>query len=203
MPITSVVLVLPMCYTKKIDFLKFTSFSGVLAILQVIIIMFWEFASGDNHRVKIKIIFDLFLVIPVIWTVITYPILLFCGKEAISNIIKDIWPRQDSSKREMILCVVIASLWFIFSVVLAVSFPNMGPVIKILASFGAIVIFVFPGICLLQTTLAKEDESKRVVNVLMAMVYIIVGAFMLGVVIAQGSHGINHQPLCVPNVSII
>ena len=44
-------------------------------------------------------------------TYTTYPILLFCGREAASDIIKDVFISEDSERKEKIRRVVIATVW--------------------------------------------------------------------------------------------
>ena len=44
-------------------------------------------------------------------TYTTYPILLFCGREAASDIIKDVFISEDSERKEKIRRVIIATVW--------------------------------------------------------------------------------------------
>ena len=44
-------------------------------------------------------------------TYTTYPILLFCGREATSTIVKDIFIAEDSERKEKIRRVIIATIW--------------------------------------------------------------------------------------------
>ena len=86
-------------------------------------------------------------------TYTTYPILLFCGREAISTIIKDTMIREDSERKEKIRRVIIATVWFVATLIFAIEIPDIGIVINLLGSLAAVFIFVFPGVCLWQTTL--------------------------------------------------
>ena len=237
-PVTSVLIILPLCYTKKIDFLKYVSMLGVLTIVYVVMLIVVQYALGDysNQQGRIKTApedwLDVMTVVPVICfgyqchvsvipiyscmkhrnikhftiassaailaccltytgaatfgyltfgsnvaddillnysakqpavmialiamaakTYTTYPILLFCGREAISTIIKDTMIREDSERKEKIRRVIIATVWFVATLIFAIEVPDIGIVINLLGSLAAVFIFVFPGVCLWQTTL--------------------------------------------------
>lgn len=47
MTISSLLFILPMCYTKKIDFLKVPSTLGVVAILYIVGLITVEYFSGN------------------------------------------------------------------------------------------------------------------------------------------------------------
>ena len=70
MPASSLLLILPMCYSKNIDFLKYISAFGVFIILYVVALIFVEYAEGDHVAGPIKTKpdtwLDMFMVIPVI-----------------------------------------------------------------------------------------------------------------------------------------
>jgi len=146
------------------------------------------------------------LIMMALKTFTTYPILLFCGREGISSIVKDLFIREDSARKEMIRRVVIASVWFVLTVVLAIAIPNIGAVIKILGSLAAVFIFIFPGVCLLQTSLAGDPQlfyTKTKLKVFSAAAFLVIGTFIFGVVLAQGlifnmSSSNTYSPLCVP-----
>ncbi|XP_023348632.1 putative sodium-coupled neutral amino acid transporter 7 isoform X2 [Eurytemora carolleeae] len=263
MPVTSVLLILPLCFTSKIDFLKYASVMGVFTILYIVIIIISQYFSGNYKPGEIKTkpdnILDIFNVIPVIcfgyqchvsvipiyscmkhrnlkhftiasstaitacvfvytgaatfgyltfgsnvsndilenysasnpWVLIalismalktytTYPILLFCGREAISTIIKDLFVTEETRTKEKFRRYIIAIVWFALSVVL--------------------------GICLLQSTLMLDPglvklEAKLKIG--LATVFLILGSFLFGVVLTQGverdmtSSG-SKSLLCVP-----
>ena len=60
--------------------------------------------------------------------------------------------------------VVIATIWFVASLVMAIEVPNIGAVINMLGSLAAVFIFVFPGLCLLQTTLIRYPGLKTITS---------------------------------------
>jgi len=272
MPASSLLLILPMCYSKTIDFLKYASAFGVFIIIYVVALIFVEYAVGEHVPGHIKTQpdgwLDVFSVVPVICfgyqchvsvipiyscmkhrnmkhfsvasssaiaicvftytgaatfgyltfgslisediisnynankpsvmlalvamslkTYTTYPILLFCGREGLSTIIKDLFISNDTPGKEKFRRCLIATVWFVATVLLAIEIPNIGAVIHILGSFAAIFIFVFPGVCLLQTTLMRDNtlstyKSKGKVG--LAIIFIVLGFFLFGVVFTQG-----------------
>jgi len=287
MPASSLLLILPMCYTKKIDFLKYASAFGVFIILYVVAVIFVEYATGDHVPGPIKTKpgnwVDVFAVIPVICfgyqchvsvipiyscmkhrtikhfsvastsaiaicvftytgaatfgyltfgsfvaediltnydakkpsvmialiamglkTYTTYPILLFCGREGLSTLIKDFFYNDDTPSKEKIRRCSIATIWFVATILLAIEIPNIGAVINILGSFAAIFIFVFPGICLLQTSITRDPSlvtKKARFKVFLAFVFIVIGFFLFAVVLTQGiladlSPASEVAPLC-------
>ena len=50
-PITSVFLILPLCFTKRIDFLKYVSMLGVFTIVYVVMLIVVEYISGHCNTV--------------------------------------------------------------------------------------------------------------------------------------------------------
>jgi len=71
--LSSFVFILPLCYPKRIDFLKYASAAGVLAIVYVDVLQVWKYYSGEykGDRGKIKHgpdrWTDVFLVAPTIF----------------------------------------------------------------------------------------------------------------------------------------
>lgn len=242
-PITSVFLILPLCFTKKIDFLKYVSMLGVLTIVYVVMLIVGEYITGhcSSHPGPIKTRpddwLDVMTVVPVICfgyqchvsvipiyscmkhrnikhftiasstailvccltytgaatfgyltfggnvaedillnysatqptvmvaliamaakTYTTYPILLFCGREALSTIIKDCFITEDTERKELVRRYIIAILWFIATLIFAIEVPDIGIVINLLGSLAAVFIFIFPGVCLWQTTLSQVGK---------------------------------------------
>jgi len=284
-PASSCVLILPLCFTKKIDFLKYVSVFGVLTMVYVVGLILLEYFYGGHTPGRVKTApdswLDVFTVIPVICfgyqchvsvipiyscmrhrnvrhfslasgaaiavccftytgaatfgyltfgskvspdillnysasrpsvmvaliamalkTYTTYPILLFCGREGASSLVTSITGRPDTLVRR----VVIATIWFVASLVMAIEIPNIGAVINMLGSLAAVFIFVFPGLCLLQTTLTSYPGLTTItarLRFLLASLFLVLGAFLFGCVLTQGvifnitggEKGI--KPLCV------
>jgi len=293
-PITSVFLILPLCFTKRIDFLKYVSMLGVFTIVYVVMLIVVEYISGHCNTVPGPIKtrpddwLDVMTVVPAICfgyqchvsvipiyscmkhrnikhfslassaailvccltytgaatfgyltfggnvaddillnysatqptvmialiamaakTYTTYPILLFCGREALSTIIKDMLISEDTERKEVVRRYVIASLWFVATLVFAIEVPDIGIVINLLGSLAAVFIFIFPGVCLWQTTLSQNPElatTKSRSLLLFAGFFLVLGAFLFGCVLTQAvMSNINGStkaaPLCVPDKS--
>ena len=138
----------------------------------------------------------------------TYPILLFCGREAFKSLLQDVGYGLDQ-RHDIYIRGTIATVWFVLSLILAVLIPNIGEVIKILGSLAAIFIFVIPGFGLF-TYVNRSDPStyllKSKMFLLSSILFMTLGAFFFGVVITQAirynmaSHGSDEPPLCVHNV---
>ncbi|XP_054277229.1 sodium-coupled neutral amino acid transporter 7-like [Macrosteles quadrilineatus] len=267
---SSAIFILPLCYSRKIDFLKYASSLGVLAVLYVVGLVVVQHYTGDFIPGPIKTSpthwTDVFYVVPVICfgyqchvsvvpiyscmrdrrtssftivvvttlvicglaysltgtygyltfgshvssdilqdygaekvavlvgivaiavkTVTTYPILLFCGREAVTNVWCGIIHDWDPCK-EKLRRIVISSVWLIATILLAVVAPGIGIVIDALGSLAAVFIFIFPGLCLLQTCLKRDPclmATRMQWYVTIAVVFVAVGTFVLGVVLVQ------------------
>ncbi|XP_067944842.1 sodium-coupled neutral amino acid transporter 7-like [Watersipora subatra] len=70
--VTSFLFILPLCFSKKIDFLKYASYAGVVAVLYVIIMIIVRFADPLHKRAEIVISYgptsflEIFTVIPTV-----------------------------------------------------------------------------------------------------------------------------------------
>ncbi|KAG8251761.1 hypothetical protein J6590_072603 [Homalodisca vitripennis] len=270
---SALVFILPMCYSRTIDFLKYASSLGVLAVVYVVGLVVAQHYTGDFVPGPIKTSpdhwTDVFYVVPVICfgyqchvsvvpiyscmddrrmgsftvvivatlalcssaytltgtygyltfgsdvssdiledysgasmavlvgivaiavkTVTTYPILLFCGREALTSVwcqfVGDFEPSYPPTER--LRRVVISTLWFATTIVLAVISPGIGIVIDALGSLAAVFIFILPGLCLLQTCLQRDpclmvNRMRWYVGI--AVMFAAVGAFIMGVVLVQ------------------
>jgi sodium-coupled neutral amino acid transporter 7/8 len=288
MPATSILFILPLCYSKTIDFLQYVSMAGVLTILYVVLLIVAEYLHGGHDPGPIKTRpeawTDVFAVIPVICfgyqchvsvipiyscmkhrtikhfslatsiailicvlvytgaatfgyltfgskvsgdilsdysatkpsvmvaliamaakTYTTYPILLFCGREGLDSLYRDlVLGGEDTPGRERLRRMVIATAWFVLSIVLAIEIPDIGAVINMLGSLAAVFIFVFPGVCLLQTALAGDPGLATAgarLRVSGAFAFLLLGAFLFGVVLTQAlatdlSGADQAAPLC-------
>lgn len=275
---SSIILILPLCYSRRIDFLKYVSYLGVSAIVYVVALVVYEKYFGNFVPGPIKTKpdewTDVFFVVPVICfayqchvsvipiyacleernlrnfsvcvvtavgvcvltyslagvfgyltfggsvesdvlesysgssmlvlagitsvavkTFTTYPILLFCGREAVSNLYVLFAGEPDVALTEKRRRYTIATVWFALTLVLSVVSPNIGVVIDILGSLAAIFIFVFPGICWMQSTLHKDPLiilNKDKFCVLGAVLFILLGTFLFGVVFVQAIQRFRH-----------
>ncbi|KAJ9578145.1 hypothetical protein L9F63_024993, partial [Diploptera punctata] len=272
--VSSCVFILPMCYSKRIDFLKYASSLGVCAVVYVALLIVYEKYMGSFVPGPIKTgpthWTDIFLVVPVIFisqchvsvipiyaclrertlnnftlcssvaiavcvtmytltgvfgyltfgslvtsdilesysgsnvlvligivaiaikTYTTYPILLFCGREAVNNLWVNLSHCGDSdvALTERRRRITIATVWFVLTLVLALVSPDIGSVIDMLGSLAAIFIFVFPGLCLLQSTLHRDpliilNKDKFIITA--AVLFVLLGSFIFGVVFVQAA----------------
>jgi len=148
-------------------------------------------------------------------TYTTYPILLFCGREAISNLWLEISLRRgttivDTPVFEKCRRSWIASVWFFSTIVFAVFLPNIGVVIKLLGSLAAVFVFIFPGMCLFRVAIQEDNllsyqrSSPRYIFLFtISSLFLILGAFLFGCVISQAitfdfvGPSSTELPLCV------
>ena len=279
--------ILPLCFSKKTDFLKYPSLFGVIAILYLTVLIIYAWAFGNYPSPSISEIklepekwTDIFSVIPAlcygyqchvsaipiyscmrhrnlkhfarvstaaiaicavansvsaccgyltfgskvnpdilldydanrpevmfgviamaIKTVFTYPILIFCGREALLSAIKDVKMslgyQVDSDSQNIVQRIVIVILWFGLSLICAIFIPDIGKVIKFLGCLAAFFIFFFPASSLMANTF-KSDPSligrKGQFLVLLGSVFIVVGAFILGCVLTKDFQQIISTP---------
>ena len=79
---------------------------------------------------------------------------------------------------------------FVASLIFAIEIPNIGVVINLLGCLAAVFIFIFPGVCLWQTTLTQDPSLvalKSKALLLFAGFFLTIGAFLFGVVLTQVS----------------
>ncbi|XP_046831582.1 putative sodium-coupled neutral amino acid transporter 7 [Vespa crabro] len=111
-----------------------------------------------------------------------YPIVLYCGRDAIISLFGT-YVDENVKMRNFITFV-----WFIASLVIAILVPDISPVINLLGALSATFIFILPGICLLQSTLIKDPElylNKDRLLILLAITITAMGAFVCGIVSIQ------------------
>ncbi|CAL7948843.1 unnamed protein product [Xylocopa violacea] len=128
----------------------------------------------------------------------TYPIVLYCGRDALLSILRmDI---NVTFKFRAFITVI----WYILSLVIAILVPDISPVINLLGSLSAAFIFIFPGICLFQSTLLKDSElhlNKDRLLIFFAVLIIALGAFVTGVVLVEAIQDLNITPKKSPLVN--
>lgn len=91
-------------------------------------------------------------------TISTYPILLFCGREAFYTVVVDVCDivrgrdqnAATTDETSLKWRLMIGLPWFFVSLILAIQIPNIGEVIGFLGSLASVFIFIFPGMCLFQ-----------------------------------------------------
>ncbi|XP_072757109.1 sodium-coupled neutral amino acid transporter 7 [Anoplolepis gracilipes] len=111
----------------------------------------------------------------------TYPIVLYCGRDALLGIFNINLDRID-------VRVIVTLIWFISSLVIAILVPDISPVINLLGALSAMFIFVLPGICLLQKVLFRDSElylNKNRLLIVFAIFLTALGAFVCSVVFLE------------------
>ncbi|KAK2151863.1 hypothetical protein LSH36_348g02011 [Paralvinella palmiformis] len=122
----------------------------------------------------------------------TYPILMFVGRSALDNIYVYVFKLspEDIAQKENSRRIVMTILWFGVSLLLAVIVPNIGVVIALLGGLAAVFVFIFPGHCLLKLVIRgyitrEEAPFKYYSFLIFSILFIILGAFIFGVITTQ------------------
>jgi len=127
----------------------------------------------------------------------TYPIILYCGRDALLSIFNVSFDRIG-------IRVIITLIWFILSLVIAILVPDISPIINLLGSLSAMFIFILPGICLLQNVLLRDPElylNKGRMLVVFAIFLTALGAFVCGVVFMETLQDLQKTPTKPPLVT--
>lgn len=118
----------------------------------------------------------------------TYPIVLYCGRDAMLNLIgRDV-------DCHFLIRFSITIVWFALTLAIAILVPNISPVINMMGSLSAAFIFLFPGICLLQSTLQKDPQlylNKDRFLIVFAVLITAFGAFVCGVIFVEALQDLN------------
>ncbi|XP_021003716.1 sodium-coupled neutral amino acid transporter 7 isoform X1 [Parasteatoda tepidariorum] len=126
----------------------------------------------------------------VIKMITTYPQLVLCGRGALdglyaefANLTTDQFIKGEFKRR-----IVVTSLWFCTTVLLAVLAPNIGVVIELLGCLASVNIFIFPGLCLIALCFRSDEyleNWKSQAKVAVACAMIAFGTFVFGVVFTK------------------
>ena len=122
----------------------------------------------------------------------TYPIVLYCGRDAFMGLFG--WDIDIHVTKRIILTII----WFVLSLVIAILIPDISPVINLMGSLSAAFIFLFPGICLLQSTLQKDPRlffNKNRFLLFIAISMITLGAFVCGIIFVEAIQNFSKVPL--------
>lgn len=120
----------------------------------------------------------------------TYPIVLYCGRDALLGIFQIDLDRIG-------VRMIVTLFWFISSLVIAILVPDISPVINLLGSLSATFIFVLPGVCLLQNVLLKDPAlylNKHRLMIFFAIFLTALGAFACGVVFVEALEDLRKAP---------
>ncbi|XP_043264333.1 putative sodium-coupled neutral amino acid transporter 7 [Colletes gigas] len=118
----------------------------------------------------------------------TYPIVLYCGRDALMSLVRT---RFNVSDR---FGVSITLFWYVLSLAIATLVPDISPVINLLGVLSAAFIFIFPGICLFKNILLKDSElhlNKDRLLIIFAIIIIALGFFVSGVVFVEAIRDLN------------
>lgn len=122
----------------------------------------------------------------------TYPIVLFCGRDAMTSM----FGTRDADST--FVRVFTTSLWFALSVAVAILVPDISPVINFLGTLSAAFIFLIPGVCLLQSTLVKDPLlylNKNRFLIVLGIFITTLGAFVCGIIFVEAFRDINKKPV--------
>lgn len=120
----------------------------------------------------------------------TYPQLVVCGRGALDGLYAEFAKLTTDQfiSGEYKRRIVVTTLWFLTTVLLAVLTPNIGIVIELLGCLASVNIFIFPGLCLIALVFRNDENLKRwtsIFQITMACIMIVFGAFVFGVVFTQ------------------
>ncbi|CAK9821397.1 Putative sodium-coupled neutral amino acid transporter 7 [Anthophora retusa] len=145
---------------------------------------------------------SIILIIAIIFIAIknftTYPIVLYCGRDAFLSLLG-----MDVNVA-IKFRVLITLIWYTLSLVIAILVPDISPIINLLGALSAAFIFIFPGICLFQSTLLKDSElhlNKDRLLVTFAVFITALGAFVSGVVLVEAIEDLHVTSKQVPLVT--
>ncbi|XP_066968924.1 sodium-coupled neutral amino acid transporter 7-like [Macrobrachium rosenbergii] len=140
------------------------------------------------------------------WT--TYPILLFCVREAVSDLyiqMKSLSPVEASLNEPARRRIIAIVLW-VSSILMAAFTPNIDIVVKLLGSLAAFFIFVFPGMSLLQLVLFESEMNsstktwREIGLCVVGILYVMLGMFTFGLAFVLGVENMidpdESRPLC-------
>jgi len=114
----------------------------------------------------------------------SFAIITFCARTAVEDMIlkwRGLGP-DEAERHELFRRIIETVTWFSFALILAAVIPNIGVAISLIGGIAALFIFVFPGMCLLQSVnIGLHSLSlKEKCLMLIACIYIVVGVFIFG-----------------------
>ena len=131
-------------------------------------------------------------------TYTSYPLNLFCARTAIEGLWIEAFhlDSQNIISQEKKRRVLIVTIWFVFSLIIALFIPNITIVIHYLGALAGAFMFIFPGLCLfllvlntgnvvesINTNAIYRRRSKLMLT--LAIFYITIGTFIMGLVVTQ------------------
>ncbi|XP_034940003.1 putative sodium-coupled neutral amino acid transporter 7 [Chelonus insularis] len=130
----------------------------------------------------------------------TYPIVLFCGRNSLLGLF------HADVEHNATIRAAVTLLWFILSLVIAIVVSDISPVINLMGTLSAAFIFVFPGLCLLQSVLVKDPPlylNKNRFLIFAAIVMTALGGFVCGLVFVQSAEVFFNVPTEKKHVTVL
>uniref|UniRef100_A0A914WWE1 Amino acid transporter transmembrane domain-containing protein n=1 Tax=Plectus sambesii TaxID=2011161 RepID=A0A914WWE1_9BILA len=124
-------------------------------------------------------------------TLLTYPILNFCGRLAVESVYADVRGQDEllwSESNKRTFGHVVSTIWFLSSLVVAVFVPNIASVVDFLGCLATFFILIFPGICLIRAHALFGDtmpEWKARLVLTVGCVFVVIGFFVFGMTLAE------------------
>ncbi|XP_006616903.1 putative sodium-coupled neutral amino acid transporter 7 [Apis dorsata] len=128
----------------------------------------------------------------------TYPIVLYCGRDALLSLL------GMNINITIKFRVFITLIWYILSLIIAILVLDISPVINLLGVLSAVFIFIFPGICLFQCILLKDSElhlNKDRLLIFFAVFIIALGAFLFGIIFVETIEDLSITSKTIPLVT--
>ncbi|KAG8036948.1 hypothetical protein G9C98_004270 [Cotesia typhae] len=122
----------------------------------------------------------------------TYPIVLFCGRNSLMGLF------HAEIEDNVTVRAFVTLLWFILTLFAAVVISDISPVINLMGTLSATFIFIFPGICLLQSILVRDPaihSYKSRFFIVVAVVMTALGGFVCGLVFVQALEDLYQVPV--------
>ncbi|GFR07084.1 putative sodium-coupled neutral amino acid transporter 7 [Trichonephila clavata] len=126
----------------------------------------------------------------VVKMITTYPQLVVCGRGALDGLYAEFahLTTDQFIKGEFKRRIVVTTLWFMTTLLLAVLAPNIGVVIELLGCLASVNIFIFPGLCLISLSQRSDqylEHWKSRAKAFVASLMIMFGTFVFGVVFTK------------------
>eukprot|EP00794_Sanderia_malayensis_P019224 gene19224-21151_t len=115
----------------------------------------------------------------------SFAIITFCARTAVEDIVlkwRGLGP-DEAERHERRRRLVETFTWFGSALLLAAVIPNIGVAIALIGGIAALFIFVFPGMCLLQSVnlrVLRKLYVREKILIFIGCVYIVIGVFIFG-----------------------
>lgn len=202
---------------NMINFAKATALTlGLLFFLYCMAGTFGYLTFGANVSADIMVRYnakDPFVMIGVLALIIkmitTYPPMIVCGRGALDGLYAEFtnMPLDKFISGEFNRRIVITTIWFVTSLLVALFTPNIAVVIELLGSLASANVFIFPSLCLMAISKRHADTLSKGIRIffnIFAATLIIMGITTFILVLVQVHHdlveastkGITHEVLC-------